>query len=463
MRVRPTVIVVIALVAAVAGCRRRALHGQGNPDASDVIDDAGADGAAPADALVDAGVDLTPLSPLKAAEQVEQAVEDLRRQRFVDCFGASPTVIAGWQLGQLNAAAAVADSRGRALVDMTKAAACLSAVARASCAEVVAGLPDRACTDLLTGTVSPGGACRADYECAGAPGQYRCEGDVRAACGGRCTLRPPSGERCGAGECAYGTICQRLDDGTERCVPSSLAGTPCNSADACGPNDYCRWRPGVALEGTCAPRVAGAPCTRPLECPFPYTCVSEGGGEARRCGVGLPVGASCRSYVDEAPVGPFSDCAVTLTCLPGPGGAWRCSEGAATGELCGTIFLPDGATANIPCRDGYCAYGAPDEATGRCSPFARLGGACAQEQECGPRRVCAGESCVPAVPSSFPVGASCPLGVCADGARCETSELGQGSDRTCVAPVADGQPCLGDVSCGGPFSRCQGGVCTPCD
>jgi hypothetical protein len=463
--VRPALAAVVALLVVVsaAGCRRRALDGMGKPDAGAPVEDAGVDArAADVAAEIDVGVDLgPPQPPLKVAEDLERTEEELMRQRFVECFGASPAVIAGWRLIDLRTSAVVAVSRGRAVVDPAKADACLAAIARATCAEIAAGVLERACAELLAGTVPPGGACRADHECASTQqGQYRCEGDVRSACGGRCTPRPPSGERCGTGECVYGTICDRTG-GAERCVPSSFAGTPCNTADGCGANDYCRWNPTGALAGTCAPRVADAPCTRPWECPFPYTCVPDGRGVTSHCGVGLPVGVPCHSYVDEATVGPFSDCAVTLTCLPVTAGSFRCSEGTATGELCGTIYLPDGETVNVPCRDGLCSLQAPGQQTGKCRPFTPLGGACTEEWECGARRVCAGGVCVPAVASSFPVGASCPLGVCAEGARCEADEL-KGSERTCVAGVADGETCQGDFSCGGAFSRCQGGICTPC-
>jgi hypothetical protein len=199
----------------------------------------------------------------------------------------------------------------KAQFDSAKAASCLAAFSEMDCdlaSSNLASVPV-ACTSVFSGSVSDGGTCIDDVEC---------------ATGSMCVI-------------ASTTTCE----GT--CTPAN--GGPCRTNGDCLPRQYCAgvpWQgPGVWGSGVCADAVPpgnteGAPCGTPVPCAQGLSCF--GGPAPARCGVAVgEEGAPCRLLGAPGPT-----CASDLVCVISHDGmTGSCMPPAKRGETCTSLLQCD--------------------------------------------------------------------------------------------------------------------------
>ncbi|MBW2523286.1 MAG: hypothetical protein JRI23_03885 [Deltaproteobacteria bacterium] len=201
------------------------------------------------------------------------------------------------------AALETAIAAGKSAYDPAKMGECVAATA-ADCGALGYGMPP-ACDEAMQGTVSPGGACTAHFDCEGeatcdtgegCPGiceprvgflqecrEARCQWGFDCRNGITCMPYTQLGEPCGSNEpqCEAGTVCRGEP---ETCRPNAEVfglneGAPCDpvARDYCTPDLACTFdsAAGTTLSFACAPKVAsGALCVLafPSQCPFGEYC-----------------------------------------------------------------------------------------------------------------------------------------------------------------------------------------------
>jgi predicted small lipoprotein YifL len=347
---RKTAVVVLALVALLAGCgRRRPLHvdaGPGDgaaaetaadmpdaaptPDAPDdrsgSVDRAGADAGldhAGADAgfggaLVSFCHDLA--AHLCAARERCQAMMNVLPAECASVEEARCT-------SQLDVWQATAAAKGRLKIEPSRAPACFTFLDDARCDQIdfaYGYIP--ACARVLAGTVGDGEPCVYPAECAGGI----CDmGDV-PECVGWCVSHGRVGGPCGdlLPDCDSETAW--CDWSTKKCVAKKARGEACTDREGaaetqCANADHCRSPHGVpcnhtpddAADCTCAPRAGvGAACQSRDQCQRDLYCVKGA------CAAEIPEGEPC----------PGRGCAVGLICDPtdpalgSAGSCWRRPE-----------------------------------------------------------------------------------------------------------------------------------------
>jgi hypothetical protein len=459
----------VALFASAAGCSDRGPEATSAPmdgnDASNPVADAGSadETAAVSDVRSAGDIGPSPLAGVAAEAAYRLFLEEgwsLQRMRLVDCFGASPRVLAKGRI--LNVPLRVFEGlrAGLSMLDPVKASSCLDTIRHTSCEDIVAGAIDSACEIVLSGRVATGGFCLADPDCEG-PDEYCAP--TEDVCGWRCAKRKQTGDACMGPGCGRGMHCVASSVGNERCVPLGAEGASCLGADGCGAELFCRSNSLFTLDGICRPRIGGTPCEGPQQCPYPYTCVFDASNRGT-CGVGDPLGTPCRLYGHDAINGPYNDCTLSLYCHPDAQGEWRCGEGVGEGEFCGYLPPPQPGQNGgfIPCRDGFCALKAGE---GICRPLRSDGESCTGDGDCGPRGNCVAGVCRTDYAGAA-VGMSCgaQFGACVHGAYCaadDPNDLTPTPKATCRATTRDGETCERSEQCG-LTSRCIGTLCTPC-
>src|SRR5512133_836808 len=199
-----------------------------------------------------------------------QAVLDVDVQKIVACTGASEADAAAvWGVETAGACDALtaAVAAGMATYRPDEAPSCLAALERAPCDTFEDGPEPAECARVLVGATAPGGACDADYECAG----------------GSCR---PSQDPC-----------------TDVCVADLPAGASCrNTFASCGPGLGCDF----AGSGTCVPATPGqigATCGLGAE-PCVLEAYCDAGGI---CRAKLPAGSSCLDAYDACVPGTLCD------------------------------------------------------------------------------------------------------------------------------------------------------------
>jgi hypothetical protein len=328
-------------------------------------------------------------------------------------------------------------------VDVTRAKACIAAVAALECPGSLRELFPHGLTGHALGDCAgvfeahADGKCTLDVAC---PGDEVCAGGQCAAApgcdGGACPTPLPNGAECASDdECASGhcqssayTCGSPLDPG-EHCVQGSdckyanctqeytcakpaLAGEPCNDDTWCLEGLYCH--PTVDQGRLCEkPIAAGGTCegTNPLECATGY------------CD---PTTMKCASrHADGQPCASGDDCASGICGL-----SYTCTQGAL-GSPCGY---------DLQCASKRCDLG-----TGKCAP------PLANESPCSANYQCATQVCVKGT-CKDPGGqdADCEENAdCAAGYTCF-------ADSFCLRLQADGEPCDDLLGLGG---SCLHGVC----
>lgn len=218
---------------------------------------------------------------------------------------------------------------GRLVVDQAVLGRCEAAVKTARCAAAVPELEP--CRGALKGTVSSGGVCHSDYECA----------------------RGSNGEPalCFKGTMAFGD--EVLPAATGQCRPSPLA----NAGERCVLSlDYDFDQPGLSGDPAAWPATFPR-CSRArgLVCGADSTCVAAPGlGDActqffNECGSGLACSCGlCQANQPlHAAMAPFCvDGACTITC-PQP-------VASSGGEYCNEAVDPDDGKCHVPYL--YCGY-----------------------------------------------------------------------------------------------------------
>jgi hypothetical protein len=247
----------------------------------------------------------------------------------------------------------------RLAFDGASAQACVEAMAAMSCAEFEPGIFPPSCRAALTGTVTNGGACASNLECANG----FCASET-FTCPGTCTAFVGAGGDCSGGRlCAAGLACAGADQGPFTCVTPAGLNQPCSGAGGCQPGLYCQ-----AGFGTCAQqKFSGGDCADPDACALGFACqtVTVGQTTTSTC---VPV------------VGQNASCGIGLAVC---GGAWncigdRCTAPPSAGAACDpalTCVVEATAWGCLPCADGLCP-------SGTCVPFRPNGAACTFSEEC---------------------------------------------------------------------------------
>lgn len=208
------------------------------------------------------------------------------------------------------------------------------------------------------------GACRArDFSASGmaCSGPDACAGDALCLASARRECQP----KVSAGPCASDDACPlgEFCDGAV-CAPAPGLDAACGNGVWCAVGLACRFAPGVG-EGTCQPLPqAGEFCA--LGSLGPFVCAEGLACRERTCGPVPTEGMACA-------VGALR-CAEGLGCHVEDADS-VCRPRVAAGAACG---LDDS------CDDGlYCNF-----RDNRCAPWAALGEACRDGNECGPAGAC---------------------------------------------------------------------------
>lgn len=365
-------------------------------------------------------------------------------------------------------------------------------------------------TCSFDGECGAGAFCNSMRVCATLPGigspctGFRCAPDAYCS-GSQCVARKAANAACSSSsECGAGLRCTQ----GRVCGPLGAVGDACNgSSSDCAPTLYCNTNrqcatpgaAGAACQGfsDCASPLscddvlrtcrqssgvdAGLPCTSTQSCVtgqcFGKVVVSDGGtntpGTCREPMVGdaCTSNFSCgnASYCDTAArtcraAGASTPCSSGSNCLPTDycTSSNVCATKAAAGQVCDSTRSDSCAVMTETCQ--------PTSTPGvsRCGRLPVLGEACTRD--CAFPSACVGGTCVaagrvgqPCVPS-FPF--PCLDGECLhpDGGLREGFSSGASTD-TCVAPRANGSPCLADQGCASRYCDRLGfssnGVCAP--
>jgi hypothetical protein len=267
----------------------------------------------------------------------------------------------------------------------------------------------------------------------------------------QCAAKGPAGAPCrDFSDCESTLAC---DDVLRTCRASSSVdgGQPCSSTRSCA-DGQCAGKVivfdgGTNTAGICRAPVVGDRCSSNFSC-----------GEAKYCDMTT---STCRAAGASTPCSSAFNCLMGDYCT-GVGSSSTCAKKAAAGQVCDSTRSDSCAAMGETCQP------TTTPGTSRCQRVPALGEACTRE--CAFPAACVGGTCVaagrvgqPCVPN-FPL--PCIEGEClqADGGLGSWSGSGSTSN-TCVAPRANGSPCVADQGCQSRSCDFQGlvapGVCAP--
>lgn len=269
-------------------------------------------------------------------EQLDEAVLEALCMRNVQCgtfedVPACMAVLGNYITSRPDLAAAIA--AGKVTYDPAAAAACLADIAQGECIRLGAsffpGGQTVNCNAALTGSITDGGDCIINEECASkacakpsACGSDRC-------CAGTCTGSAPPGPRDVGDKCTFQDTCidSYCSPQQNVCVPYTTNGMTCSFDQECGVGNACR-----QSDMTCQPQSAtGGPCTRTADCRELSDVCAES-----KCQVGGLTGFPCTG---------FNECHPQHYCKIDNGGSGVCSLPPTLNETCLQVGM---------CQSGYC-------------------------------------------------------------------------------------------------------------
>jgi hypothetical protein len=426
-------------------------------DVAGDVPSAGKDVAAAPDVAPDLAPDLAPdgapdlrpdvrpdRGPLTQEERYREFLEDATvaiSNRGTACFHSPPI---DPSLPGPTSGLWVSLRNGFSTVNETAAAACLAAIAKATCDELAADDLGDACSTVLTGHVANGHYCRIDDDCTESSQNF-CKFEFGTACGSRCAPRAKAGDPC-SDVCTTDTYCASIPTGN-RCSPLVTEGKDCGGGE-CAAGLFCQ-RTGEP-SGKCRRITAGLACAGTWQCPGSYACLVPAGASVGVCGPGHALAEACRVLESGGVVD--SDCAPGLRCLPGAGGKLTCTLGHEVGESCA---IPDGVTvAGEPCRVGYCKDGVKGLV---CTARRQLAQPCSDDNPCDTGLACDG-TCVPAEIASGGVCGGVEERKCEQGTFCKSAT--PGAAGVCAPLRPEGESCLLEECA--PPGDCQNNVCARC-
>ena len=294
------------------------------------------------------------------------------------------------------------------------AEACIAHLANAACG---AQSLDGGCAQALVDIAGhgPGSQCGGSASLTLCNNGLYCAGSTNAACG-MCTADKTAGQACVNDYptgCGAGLFCDAPSGGSGVCTAERLAGETCANGGCTGALD-CRTSTGAA--STCQPRVGqGAGCEDAL-CYYDFVCSGTSG---RTCKVPLANGVSCTRQNEDPP----------------------CAEYCA-------FSAPDAAT-------GTCGT-PPDELSGQPCPYAGTYASCgfghyASKTESNGTVT----SCV--CMAELQPGAACPdYGTCTTVCEGADPNANRPVMGTCAQPKANGTECLNNGECASGECSYQG-------
>jgi hypothetical protein len=374
--------------------------GSGTGGQSDCICDAiGTGGTTVTGGTINVGADTVTVSTWVTDLVAAYCTWAIRCGEFPDA--AACKAYMGPQFAAVNfnqaSAAVTAVSDGKAQFDPTQAASCLTALSNLDC-DVdflsLSSIPEP-CAVAFSGSVSDGGACIDDVECAN---------------GSMCVID-------------WTTTC----DGT--CMPTSE--WACRTNDDCPSQQYCAavvmQGPGLWGSGVCEAIVppgatAGDPCGMPVQCAPGLSCV--GGAAPARCAAAAGTGATCGGF--------SGSCAPGLACVTSDDGTTAtCMPPAKLGDACTSLFQcgaqyklsdiicdetvthtcvhrPSTGPCSVVNRMNTCdpVTSYCDATAGTCRPWLSQGAACVFPSSgidpCGIWNSCSGPVCAPLLGACTP-------------------------------------------------------------
>jgi hypothetical protein len=305
----------------------------------------------------------------KYAEGIANAILDRR----AECNGMAPWLVQEGRASNAEDAAKVAAAvtAGRLTYAESQARGCASALAAATCDQVLAETFGSApCAGALLGGVAAGGSCDSDEECATST---VCG---PSGCGPTCETRYANGAYCSGDDACASGFC----DSSNLCAPAptnvGLLGGPChNYSPKCGAGLFCDavvCATKGALSAACADsshdQWLDPPCQAGLACASAsHTCQAMAPSGASCAVLGCGEGAVCSGLVcEELPHLPGDTCDLLMFDLgfcygglycdaPYPDG--KCQIGTATlGAPCDSASaLPaDNCAPGLDCIASYC-------------------------------------------------------------------------------------------------------------
>jgi hypothetical protein len=383
--------------------------------------------------------------------------------RWVTCFNAAPEALSPGRSPLYDDTPdqhTYSLEHGLAVLDQTRARACLDALRTMSC-EWLAGEEFRAvCVQALVGKVASGGFCASPEDCESA-NEVCLQKDMHG-CISRCSPRPARaalGELCADRPCAAGGYCYTMPGSTEaRCYALAAEGASCPDRFACVAGRWCQPAAPGADQGTCRALGAGLACQGSWQCHYAYACVTAPGSAAGTCQPGRKKGEACSLHGKELSGGPYSDCANGLFCYPDASNQYRCGVGHEAGEACADLDVGGMNPLSVPCRAGSCRPGPGGQPT--CQPDQKAGAACGNELPCELGLGCIAGVCTDPIVGVGQRCASDGTYACTWGARCALSPVSP-TQGMCVRLRMIGESCAGLDDCE-PGAACAGGSCVGC-
>lgn len=277
--------------------------------------------------------------------------------------------------------------------DATRARGCLDFISSATCGDLFTSNSqfDDLCQPF-TGTVSAGGVCFADVDCA--PRGSRCEkpmstGNVCSP--GTCAAPVGLGSDCSTNQlCPPGAYCVRNQAGSYRCESGAM-GAPCQGSYQCDGGLYCD------ANSTCQPVVPeNGSCTDDGQCQPGLQCVGDdlnGSGTCHRVDmVDAPCDNACAGclYCNVPDPSQLGSCQM----LPGAGQSCTAQGRCANSfdvrcENTNNMCVPRGED-NDPCTMNggecrfslFCTADVSGSPTGVCATPLAPGLACTDSQQC---------------------------------------------------------------------------------